>query len=299
MLDDISTFISIVEAGSFVRAAQQLQISQATVSRRLRALEDKLGISLIVRSTQGFELSRAGARLYSEFKAQQNALAKTIDELRIEEQLVTGHLRISLPTAMAYTMISPYIADFMNQNPSIDLEIYYQNCKIDIIREKFDMAIVNYRPQQQSVLVRKIYTASLGIYCSPKYIEMYGEPLSMEELDENRLCVGNFNYNVIKSVEQNHNYDPHQLMFIQRGRLLTNNSLHNKQIALSGHAIVGGWDDLYAEELATGKLIRILQDYSLGDLPFYLIRTDTHKNAALTAFIKFVDECFAKAKQTI
>ena len=294
MLDDISIFIALVDAGNFIRAAQQLQISQATVSRRLRALEDKLGVSLIVRSTQGFEITRAGSRLYGEFKAQQNALAKVIDELRIEERLVTGHLRISLPTAMAYTKISPYIADFMNQNPSITLEVYYQNSKIDLIREKFDMAIVNYRPHQQSVLVRKIYTAQLGIYCSPRYLELYGEPLSLDEIDINRLCVGNFNYHAATADNDDMSLSRSKQYFTHQGRLFTNNSLHNKQIALSGHALVGGWDDLYADELASGKLVIILKDSSLGNLPFYMMRNDTHKNAALTAFIKFIEECFKR-----
>lgn len=293
MYDHIPTFIAIVDAGNFIQAAKHLRVSQATVSRHLQSLEDELGVTLIIRNTKGFEVSRAGHKLYSEFKAQQSALFRTIDELRREDKLISGFLRVSLPVSMSYTMISPYLADFMHKNPGVELEICYQNREIDIVREKFDVAIVHYHPRQKTVLMRKIYTVQLGIYCSPKYIEVYGEPNTLEDIDKSHLCVGNIDYEENKN-RVVVNQEPTQSLFTNRGRFLTNNSLHNKQIALSGHALVGGWDELFADELDSGKLIRIMNDYSFGEFSFYLMRVDGHKNAVLNVFIEFLDQCFAK-----
>ena len=100
MFNDISIFMAIVDAGSFMQAAKNLQISQATVSRRLQSLEKELRITLIIRSTRNFEISTAGQRLYQSVKDQQLSLHKVIDNLRDEQQQIVGRIRISLPTVM-------------------------------------------------------------------------------------------------------------------------------------------------------------------------------------------------------
>lgn len=297
MFNDISIFMAIVDAGSFMQAAKNLQISQATVSRRLQILEKELRITLIIRSTRNFEISKAGQRLYQSVKEQQLTLHKIIDNLRDEQQQIAGRIRVSLPTVLAYTIISPYLAEFMHNNPGIELEVCYQNIELDLIRDNFDLAIVNYRPKQQTVLIRKIYSVVTGLYCSPAYIQNYGIPTELEGLNKNHLCVGNINFDLTTDREI---YTVHKsgtvLLYPNHGRLFTNNALHNRQIALSGQAIAGGWDDLFAAELKSGQLCRVLPDYSFGEINFYLIRLKNHEKSAITTFIKFLDDCIERAK---
>ena len=300
MFNDISIFMAIVDAGSFMQAAKNLQISQATVSRRLQSLEKELRITLIIRSTRNFEISTAGQRLYQSVKEQQLSLHKVIDNLRDEQQQIVGRIRVSLPTVMAYTIISPYLAEFMHENPDIKLEVCYQNIELDLIRDNFDLAIINYRPKQQTVLIRKIYSVVTGLYCSPVYIQHFGMPMYLEDLNKDHLCVGNINSDLTTDREV---YTLHKsgtvLLFPNNGRIFTNNTLHNRQIALSGQAIAGGWDDFFAAELKSGQLCRVLPDYSFGEITFYLIRLKNHEKSAITTFIKFLDDCIERAKSQL
>lgn len=300
MFNDISIFMAIVEAGSFSQAAKNLKISQATVSRRLQILEQELRITLVIRNTRNFEISTAGQRLYQSIKDQQLNLHKIIDNLRDEQQQVTGRIRVSLPTVLAYTIISPYLAEFMRQNPGIELEVCYQNIELDLIRDNFDLAIVNYRPKQQTVLIRKIYSVVTSLYCTPSYIKRYGRPVSLAGLNIDHLCVGNINFDLTTDRDI---YTVHKsgtvVLYPNHGKLFTNNALHNKQIALSGHAIAGGWDDLFAAELKSGQLCRVLPDYSFGEITFYLIRLKNHEKSAITTFIKFLDDCIERAKSQL
>lgn len=300
MFNDISIFMAIVEAGSFSQAAKNLKISQATVSRRLQILEQELRITLVIRNTRNFEISTAGQRLYQSIKDQQLNLHKIIDNLRDELQQVTGRIRVSLPTVLAYTIISPYLAEFMRQNPGIELEVCYQNIELDLIRDNFDLAIVNYRPKQQTVLIRKIYSVVTSLYCTPSYIKRYGRPVSLAGLNIDHLCVGNINFDLTTDRDI---YTVHKsgtvVLYPNHGKLFTNNALHNKQIALSGHAIAGGWDDLVATELKSGELCKVFPEYSFGEISFYLIRLRNHEKSAITTFIQFLDECIERAKSKL
>ncbi|MBP9769827.1 MAG: hypothetical protein KBD32_09690, partial [Burkholderiales bacterium] len=125
-------------------------------------------------------------------------------------------------------------------------------------------------------------------------------PMYLEDLNKNHLCVGNINFDLTTDREV---YTLHKsgtvLLFPNHGRLFTNNTLHNRQIALSGQAIAGGWDDFFAAELKSGQLCRVLPDYSFGEITFYLIRLKNHEKSAITTFIKFLDDCIERAKSQL
>lgn len=296
MFNDLSIFTSIVDAGNFLQASKNLNTSQATVSRRLQALEEELKVSLIIRNTRGFQLTKAGERLYKEVKEQQIRLSNTIDEIRREKNQTTGKLRIALPVVLAYIAISPYIAKFMREHPNIELEINYHNHHIDLLKEHFDLAIVNYSPKQQTLLIRKIYTVTVGVYCTPEYISRYGKPESLEKIDSNHLFIGNMRYDLTaQNISYTHQFNKNNSQ-LNHARIFSNNALHNKQIAASGHAIAGGWDELYADELASGQFIKILTNYDFGEFSFYMIRLDNTSNSTLETFINFIDNCFARIK---
>ena len=295
MFNDISIFVAIVDARSFMQAAKNLKTSQATVSRRLQMLEKELRITLIIRNTRNFEISKAGKRLYQSVKDQQVSLHNIVEDLRGEQEDITGRIRVALPTVLAYNMITPYLAEFMRANPGLELEVCYLSNEVDLIRDNFDLAIVNYRPKQQTVLIRKFHSIQTGLYCSPAYIERYGEPTELDGLNKSHLCVGNINFDLTTDREV---YTIHKsgmvLLYPNHGRFFTNNGFHNKQIAAGGHAIVGGWDGLFIEEIKNGTIHRVLPEYEFGELTFYLIRLKNHEKSAVTTFIQFLNDCLAR-----
>lgn len=298
MYNDMAIFLEIVAANSLIQAAKNLKISQATVSRRLKALEEELEVPLIIRTTRGLEVTSEGMMLYHELKKQQVSLTRTVDELRRVRTSAIGRLKVALPVVLSYDIITPYLAEFIQNHPDIELEICYHNREIDVLRERFDIAIVNYVPKQQTVKMRRVYSIDTGVYCSPKYIERYGEPKELEELNVNHVCVGHINFDMTtnRMVYVRHGEDVDSV-HSSRGRFFTNNALHNKRIALSGHAIAGGWDELFAEELKSGSLIRLFPEYTFGTLSFYLLKLTEYDNAAVRTFLEFLNECFARVNE--
>lgn len=298
MFNDIFIFTAIVETGSFIGASKKLGMSQATVSRRLQAFEDELGFKLIMRSTRNFELTDIGKELYNGVKDQQEHLNNFISNLSINMKNTVGKLRVSLPTVLSYDVISPYLPEFLQNHPGVTLDICYQNRNIDILKERLDLAIINYRPLQQTLKIRHLLKIDIQLFCTPEYAEQYGLPKSLEELD-NHLCSG-FLTNDLQPIKTFELYNL-KTGKIQLGtspaRIYHNNSLHNKPAVLSNKIIGAGWEMLFKKELENGKVIKVLPNYTLGDISFYLVRIQEHNNKLIEAFINFIDECFARIKQ--
>ena len=295
--NDLEVFIALVESGSFSNAARHLRTTQATVSRRLKALEEFLSMALINRDTRNFEITIAGNKLYQGFKTQQNELNQLIDQLKNSKQQISGTVRISLPIGISYFVISPYIGDFLRKYPDLNLELCYQHNVVDIMKDNFDIAITDYIPLQQSTLIRKIVTLSPKLFCTPKYIERYGMPLDIIDLnDKKHLCAGflsNLNYDYIKIRAYNEKQGTTQIIS-NTSQFLTNNALHNKAIVTSGHVIVFGWGPMFTEEIKNGTIINVLPDYSFDTFNIYLQRSNNHVSTVVDKVIKFIDECFAR-----
>ena len=294
MFNDIPIFVALVEAGSFVQAARNLGMTQATVSRRLQALEQSLGFKLIMRSTRKFEVTQLGKELYRGVKSQQLHLQQLIDSLQHSANGMEGILRVSLPTVMSYYVITPFLAEFLQAHPGVKLEICYQNRELDIFKERFDLAIVNYRPKQQTLKIRKLFSQKFYMYCTKEYIARYGLPSTIEELKQH-LTTGTLNSDLsVDKIICCHHINGQEDFHENMARFLNNNALQSKQFAMSGHAIAGGWDIVFTKELATGDIIKVLPEYNFGEINFYLIRLNEYENPLITTFIQFIDECIKR-----
>jgi DNA-binding transcriptional LysR family regulator len=296
MLDDIDIFIAIVDSGSFVQAAKNLKTTQATVSRRLQVLERNLGFNLMVRNTRSYEITRAGLELYQGYKNHQLALSGLIDNLKSNQNLLTGRIRISLPVVIPYNIITPYLGEFMQNNPGLELEICYQSNKVDLLRDNFDIAIINYRPDQQTLRLRRIFQITINAYCSPEYKQRYGVPQDIHSLDRH-LVIGGIKSDLTANQTLYSRYISGREYPLHHIRLFSNNLLHSKKIALQGHAIVIGWDEIFVDELSQGKLEKILPDYDFGTINFYLIRPNRAENKAVNLLIEFLNQCFKNVEK--
>ncbi len=297
MFNDIFIFIAIVETGSLIGAAKKLNMSQATVSRRLQALEEELGIKLIMRSTRNFELTNAGRTLYEGVKDQQKYLDELVTNLSAKSQKTTGTLKVVLPTVMSYHVISPYLPDFLIKNPEAKLEICYQNRDIDLFRDRIDLAVINHRPTQQTLKIRHLASVAGHFYCTPEYAKKYGLPETLEELEQKHVYAGLLSNNLkpINELEvTNLKTGKVTTKLVNNASIYNNNALHCKPMVLSNKLICGGWDYLFQEELKSGEVIKVLPNYSFGELPFYLVRIQEHNTQLIRTFIDFIDECFGR-----
>lgn len=295
MYDNMIVFMAIVESGTFLQAAKKLKTSQATISRKLQSLEEELQITLINRNTRELEITSSGQRLYDELVKQRDSIQNTIDDLRVKNNVIQGRIRVALPIGISYYVISPYLIGFLKDNPDITIEVYYHNHEIDLLKQNFDLAIINHEPKQQTILIKKLLSIKLHLYCTPEYIKKYGEPKDIQDVYDNHTIVGEMNHTAYVNPEITIKHKKKSETFsTNRTRLFTNTVLHHGVIASSGEAIVGGWDDFFATKLKNGSMVKILEEYDFGKRTFYLVRPDIYENAIIRKFSKFIIECFVR-----
>ncbi|MDQ5920848.1 MAG: hypothetical protein QG673_904 [Pseudomonadota bacterium] len=295
-LPELSTFVKLVETQSFTKTAIKLNITQATVSRRIQELEKYLGLQLVNRSTRVVEISPVGEALYQGVKQQEENLATLIDGLRSKSSQIEGTIRVSLSHAISNAIISPYIGDFLRQHPGVNLELYYQNHEVNLTKSHFDLAVIAQIPKQQTTMIKLLHRANIHLYCSPKYIEKYGAPQSLAELC-NHLVTGciHDDYSISKNIVVTNLETGEETLKENRARIMTNSAMHVTQLALRGELIIGASDILVRDHLKSGKLIKVLSNYAFSEISYYLIRQPNNKNTLINTFASFIEECFKNA----
>jgi DNA-binding transcriptional LysR family regulator len=164
---------------------------------------------------------------------------------------------------------------------------------MDLIKEDFDVVILRHIPKHQTLKIRKLYQASINIYCTPDYIKRYGLPETHEDLQKH-FVVGAINDHglIDSSILSVTTPSGEQVVWNQFARIYTNSLEPVLKIARDGHAIVGGTDLLYRDELERGELLKVMPGYTFAKVEFYLVRLSNNKNPLIDGFIAFIENCF-------
>ncbi len=181
-LSDIAIFVKVVALGSFTAAAEALAASQPAVSKAVSRLEKKLGVRLLNRTTRRLSLTEAGAALYRDSA---EALA-TIENAELEvaryQTEPRGMLRVNAPTSFAVMHLGPRVADFLEANPSVTLDLTLDDRVIDLIAERYDVAIRIGALESSGLVARRIAPCRQVICASPRYLARRGTPANAEDL---------------------------------------------------------------------------------------------------------------------
>ena len=294
MYDTVALFIKLVEIGNYTKAATLLNTSQATLSRKIQGLEQELGVDLVRRNNRVFELTEQGELLYQRLVAPIKQLQVKLSDFNENKHVVRGTLKIALPAALAYELITPKISEFTNKYPEVKILLNYTANPIDLMRDDYNLAVSTVIPVSQTSKVRLLKTLHFKLYATPQYIERYGKLEELENLHQHKVIGligldGNlrFSYpvkNLITGVETVINHD---------ANVYINNIIHGVQLAKTGHYIVGGWDELITQELKSGELLPVLPEYIFGEMPCYLIRHNHAASNLENLFTEFLVACFA------
>ncbi len=298
MYDDLLMFVKLVALGSFSQTAKDYNTSQPTITRRIQALEQALGIQLLKRNTRNIELTVAGHKLYESVRGYKFSIDNIIRNLRTSEGNLKERIRIALPPAMSFYVISPYIGEFLAKNPDISLDIIYQRSAVDLVTQNLDLAVNANPPTSQVVKIKLLHKAHFQLYASKDYVKRYGLPKSMAELASHTV-IGMINSDdtVTKILYANHVKTGEQIALDNHTcRILSNEGLNIHQIVNSGYAIGGLWDTLLLNDTASQGLVKVFPEYTFSEIPYFLIRDAENKSANLEALVKFIEECFERIK---
>ena len=291
-LEDMQIFVSTVDAQSFTAAADKLGLSKQFISRRIMALEERLGARLLIRTTRKLSVTDSGRRYY------ERAL-KIIDEVNEAEALVSrentsprGTLRISAPVSFGTLHLGPAIARFMTQCPEIAIELDLNDRFVDIVGEGYDMAIRIGNLADSSLLARHIAAAQLVACASPAYLEARGEPGTPAELKAHACLISGHGRNA----EWVFTEKGKPLRIAVKGRMRANNGELVCAAAIGGLGIALLPTLIVGEALRTQQLVTVLDAYAPTPLNIHAVYPQ-HRQSSLSikVFTDFLRSTFGKA----
>ncbi len=292
--DDMILFATIAEQGSLVRAAELLGMPKATVSRRLNNLEELLEQRLLIRTTRRLTITDFGQEFLDHSRRVAEEVAAVQDFVRSQDVQPHGRLRITMADDYARQRMSRAIATFIEAYPEIQIDLDLSSRRVDLIGERFDLAIRMGELDNDATLVaRKIDEQTFSLYASPIYLGLHPAPQHPDDLMQHvavRLLSTNGTavpWKLTRGKEVWENVPP--------GRLTMNSPNVIQQLLLDGAGIGALPDNFAAEDLRRKRLLRVLPDWSFPVIPAWAVTPMRRYLPAKTrAFLDHIERFLAK-----
>lgn len=254
---DLDVFAHVVTAKSMSAAGRQLKLSPAVISKRIRRLEERLGVRLLQRTTRQLSLTEAGQGFYERVVSVLSSIEDAEAWVASGAGQARGTLRVSAPTSFGRMHIAPHLKPFLDANPLVSVDLILTDAFVDIIGEGFDLA-VRIADLQDSSLVAKRLAPNHRVLCAtPGYLAARGVPETIEMLSRHTLIAHNADHWRLDGPEG-------PVAIRVAGPLRTNSSEVVREALLAGLGIAlrSTWD--VGPELKSGALRQVLPEYSVG-----------------------------------
>ena len=289
---EMQTFTAVVDAGSFVRAAETLGLSKAAVSRNVDALERRLGVRLLHRTTRRLSLTDEGRLFYTRSRELLGSVEEAESEVAANTDAASGHLRINAPVTFGNRHLAPLWGPFLAQHPRITLDVTLSDRIVDLVEEGYDLAI-RISPQATSSLVRKrLTTARLRVCASPQYLRRHGTPRTPADLASHAVI----GYSYFSSRDEWRFEGPKGRSSVRtQPRVHSNSGETCRALALAHQGIVLQPDFLVGDDIRDGRLVELLRDQRCEDLVVYAVYpTRKHVPAKVRAVVDHLAAAFAR-----
>src|SRR5690349_9288538 len=188
-LQAMTTFVRVVENGSFSGAAKQLNVGQPAVSKTIAQLEDRLQVRLLLRSTHGLTPTEAGQRFYERARRAIEEANEAEFEARGAGASLSGRLRVSAATTFARLHVVPHLPAFLKANPDLEIDVILDDRVIDLVAEGVDMALRMGELPDSAAVARKLASGRRSVIATPAYLERCGIPQSPAELGSHQALI--------------------------------------------------------------------------------------------------------------
>jgi DNA-binding transcriptional LysR family regulator len=291
---EMESFIAVMEAGSFVGAADQLRVTKAAVSRSVIELEARLGARLLQRTTRRLSLTEAGRAYYGRCKQ----ILAEVEEADSAVGVVSGHpvgrLRINAPFSFGILHLAPLWGPFMERYPDVELEVSLADRMVDVVDEGFDVVVRISRLADSSLVYRRLASTRIVACASPDYLARHGQPERVEDLARHPVIA----YTYAAQGDVWHFTTPDGEREVQtRPRMRTNNGDTCREVALAHQGIVLQPDFLVAADLAVGRLVEVLPDCRGPEIGIFAVYPSRkHLSVKVRALVDFLAEAFAQPR---
>ncbi|WP_349359893.1 LysR family transcriptional regulator [Stappia sp.] len=283
-LSVMQAFRRIVERGSFARAAEDLGVSPALLSREIKLLEESLGTTLLTRTTRAMSLTDAGRLYYDQTSGILDAVSDVEARIRDGVGVVRGHLKVNTSTSFGQTVVAPMLPGFLDAHPDLRLTLSLDDRVVDMVEGGFDVSIRIRPAMPDSALVaRKIGTVRQRIFAAPAYLASAGAPETPDDIRRHRI-IGFLLADHLTSWALHGPLGSATLDLDPPVRV--GNSLVLRDLLIAGHGIGTLPDFVSREPEATGRLVRVLPDWELPAPEIFAVTASRlGMDAKVTAFL--------------
>jgi DNA-binding transcriptional LysR family regulator len=284
---ELQLFVEIVKAGNLSAAARALNSSPAAMSRGLTALESRLGVRLVTRTSRTFELTAEGHLFYERCERIVAEIAEAEAEASSQGKTVKGKLRIGAPMGIGRRLIAPLVASFVEKYPGIQVHLNLSDSGLDVIDDGLDVALRVGLPTDTSVIAKKILSTRRIVCASPSYLKRHGVPRRPEDLRQHdciRLVRGRLVMDAWLFQEGSKRFET-----TVSGTLTTTSGevVHNWVCAGRGIALKAVWD--VQPDLEAGSIVECLKDFWCDEIGLFAIcASRQHLFPRIRVFLDFI-----------
>lgn len=301
MLDDIVLFVNLVEINSFTKAAEKLGVQPSTISKKINALEQKLGEVLLKRDTRNISLTDYGRLIYEKFSYLPHYVNGVIDTINLRFLVtesksvdISGKLNIKLGNLISIERVLPKISIFTKLFPNVRLNIRIAH-DYHKLQDDDDILLMQNGVNDPLWVSKFITTEYYKLFCTPSYAKKYGIPKTIEELNNHEIIGGiDDKTNEEREYVIAKNICTQQKLPIYSGgsQIKINSPLHAKEIGLGSEFIFYCWNGLCQEELCQQKIVPVLPEWYFYHLDYYVVYKKQSKYIE-QMFVEFIHTCFS------
>ncbi|OWT68109.1 MULTISPECIES: LysR family transcriptional regulator [unclassified Achromobacter] len=290
----MTTFVRVVEAGSFSGAARVLEVGQPAVSKTVAQLERRLKVKLLLRSTHGLTPTEAGLRFYERARG----VIQEADEAELaatgEGAGLSGRLRVSAAPTFARLHVIPHLPRFLAAHPSLEIDVVLDDRTIDLIAEGIDVSLRMEVLADSGIVARKLASSRRSVLATAAYLKRAGRPRIPGDLANHEALV----FSQLSNV-WNFTRDGAETSVLVRGRARFSaaEGIRTAVLADMGLTIASDW--MFTPELSDGRVIRLLEKWALPDIDLWAVfptgRLATTKARLFAEFVEGVMQGYDQA----
>lgn len=299
LLAQMTTFVRVVDGQSLSAAARALRLSLPAVSRQLRALEEDLGTTLVVRSTRRLSVTDAGRQWYSHCVRVLKDIEDARDDVRGTMRSARGRVVVSASLTFGSEFILPRLPALAEKHPHLSVDLRLEDQAVDLVSEGVDIAVRAgiAPPDSNAVVAHPLVTMKRVLVASPAWLREHGTPKRPSDLSRHENLVQMTTTGILvrwtllagEHDAEVHDYEP-------RGRYRINTPLALRDLALAGCGVAYLPDWLVAGDIAKGRLKRVLAGFSSGPLLAWAIhRAELRGAARIRAFLEILPAAASRA----
>ena len=294
-IQSMRVFARVVEAGSFTRAAESLDMPKGSATRLVQQLETRLKVKLLNRTTRRVTVTPDGAAYYERAARLLNDLDEMEAAMSQAQANPSGRLRVDVGSSVARLIIIPALPDFYRRYPDIQLDLGVGDRPVDLISDNVDCVIRGGDLVEQSLVARRIANMSLVTVATPAYLAQHGTPLHPLDLEAGHTTINYFSPRTGRPYSHVFEKDGERIEVAGRYKLSVNESNAHLAALLAGLGISQAARFGAAPFLASGELVEVLADWLHPLIPIHVVYPpNRHLSARVRAFVEWTADLFAR-----